>query len=200
MRRTSNGCPVAAAKQEGNRSAGKAPIWFPGLNAMPRDIRVAASDTIPATQELRLAQGRAFPAEGNHPFHNPQQFAVLLSEGPVEPVPVLVLAIGVVVPSLSAAALITHVNHWDPLADEKNRHGVLLLTKPYRIDLRVLSLPLHAAVVTVVIVRAVVVVFAIVEIVLLVIRNEVAQGKPVVTRDKIDRRSGLASGRQIKIG
>ena len=120
-------------------------------------------------KKIRLPQGGVGPAKRDHPLHKAHQLAVSLGKRPIEPVPVFILAISVVVAVLGASAFVAHIEHRDPLADKEKSNGVFLLPQPECIDLCVFRRALNAAVPAVVVIGAVVVVFAVVQVVLLVV-------------------------------
>ena len=87
---------------------------------------------------------------------------------------------------LGAAAFVAHRKHGDTLADEEHHDGVFLLAQTQGVDGGLAGHSLDPAIPTGVVIRAVVVVLAVAEIMLLGVRNEIAQGEAIVGGDEID--------------
>ncbi len=69
-----------------------------------------------------------------------------VEESPIEPTDFIILAIGVVVPSLSAPHFIPHEKHGGPRGEQGDRQKVLHLPVSKPFDIRVIRRPLDAAV------------------------------------------------------
>ena len=107
---------------------------------------------------------------------------------PVDPRGRVVLAVGVVVAALGAAALVTGGQHRHPAGEAQGRHQVGGLAPAQRDDLGIVGLALDAAVPRPVVVGAVTVVLAVGLVVLAVVGHQVAQREAVVCGDEVDRR------------
>ena len=66
-------------------------------------------------EELATLQHRLLEPQLNHAPHEVEKAGLLLGQLPVQPADLIVLAIGVVVPSLCAAQFIAGKDHGDPL-------------------------------------------------------------------------------------
>ena len=118
---------------------------------------------------------------------------VAFNQFPVEPACLIILAIGVVVPPLGAAHLVTHMQHWRTDGYEGQRQEVLYLPVAERFDCRIAGGSLDAAVPAQVRVGTVPVLFAVGLVVLALVGNQVVQGKSIVTGDEIDALFGPRS-------
>ena len=117
---------------------------------------------------------------------------MLLHQGPVEPVGLVVLAIGVVVAALRAADLVAHQDHRHAQRQQRDGQEVLHLAVAQLLDRRVVGRPFDAAVPTAVVVGAVAVVLAVGLVVLLVVGNEIVEREAVVAGHEVDALLGLA--------
>ena len=113
---------------------------------------------------------------------------VLVDVVPVEPRELAVLAVGVVVAVLGAAELVAAEDHRHALRQQQRREDVAPLAGAQGEDLLVVGLALDAAVPRAVVRLAVAVVLAVGLVVLVVVRDEVAQREAVVGGDEVDRR------------
>ena len=120
--------------------------------------------------------------------HELEQRALVVVELPVEPRDLVVLAPRVVVAALRARELVAAEQHRHALREEQRREEVPLLPRAQRVDVRIVGRPFDAAVPRAVVVGAVAVVLAVRVVVLLVVRDEVAQREAVVRGDEVDRR------------
>src|SRR5215204_40062 len=105
---------------------------------------------------------------------------------PVHPRNLVVLTVRVVVAVLRAATLVAGDNHRYALRREKRRQHVALLPTAERVDRGVVGRSFGAAVPRSIMRFAVGVVVAIGLVVLLVVRNEIAQREAVVGGDEVD--------------
>jgi len=99
---------------------------------------------------------------------------------PVVPTELIVLAVRIVVALLRPADLVAPADHWDTLREQEQCQAVPLLPLPELVDGRIGGRPLDAAIPAQVVVRSVTVVFTIRFVVLVVVRDEIAQREAVV--------------------
>ena len=154
---------------------------------------VLAARRLPGAVEHRLAVPEPVPAENGmvgsqlqQPSGQVVQIRPLRLRVPVHPRQRRVLAVGVVVAVLGAAALVTGRDHRQAGGDDHGRHHVPGLTVPQGVDHRVLGLAFDAAVPGSVVVGAVPVGLAVRPVVLDVVGDHVAQREPVVGGDEVD--------------
>ena len=147
----------------------------------------------------------AAPAEHGMAVTQPNQPAGELQQAgvrgrPVVPRNLVVLAVGVVVPSLRAADLVAPEQHRHPLRQEQRRQEIPRLARAQREHVRIVRRTFLAEVPRSVVAFAVAVLFAVGLVVLVVVRHEVAQRKAVVRRDEVDARVRPPRGALIEIG
>jgi hypothetical protein len=107
--------------------------------------------------------------------------------GPVKPVNLVVLVVGIVVPELRAVHLVSAQKHRNPVGQQQGGQEVALLASAQRLYSPVFGRPLDAAVPRAVVPEPVSVVLAVGLVMLVVIGDQVAQGKTVVAGDEVDR-------------
>ena len=112
---------------------------------------------------------------------------------PVSPADLVILAVRIVVAALCPAELVACDQHGHPLREQEGRQHVALLPFAQGLDRRVVSLSLDATIPAEVRAVTVAVVFAVREIVLLLVADEVVQRVAVVSRHEIDAGPGSAS-------
>src|SRR4030095_15763083 len=111
---------------------------------------------------------------------------MLADQCPVEPTGLVVLAVGVVVTSLSVAYLVAHQNHRHAEREHRDRQKVLPLPVSQLLHRGIIGRALHPTVPAMVVVHAVAVVFAIILVVFLFIRDQVVERESVMTSYKVD--------------
>ena len=180
------------------------PVGLIWLHTVPGDIGIAALLNILAGEVFTAVKLAVPVAEISHerdkPFQPRRIARGIILRRPVEPVPLLVMAVGVVVALLGAVDFVTHREHRHSLAQEEQRHCVALETRPQGLHGRIIGLPLHSAVPTVVVVGPIAVLLGIGKVVLVVVAVEIAQGKTVVTGQEIHRGGRPAAGRCVEVG
>ena len=129
-----------------------------------------------------------------------EESGVAPGEGPVEPVPFGVVAVSVVVAALGAAHFVAHVEHGNSLADEEQSQSILGATQAQGVDLGILGRTFGAAIPGQVVVTAVTVPLAILEVELFLVGKKIGQGETVVAGDEIDRGGRFASALLVKVG
>src|SRR5450631_2781064 len=113
--------------------------------------------------------------------------ALVLCELPVDPGELVVLAVDVVVSTLSSADLVAVGDHRDTLAEQERGQEVALLLLAQGVDGRVVCLALGPTVPGPVVVLAVLVTLSVGIVVLLVEGHEVPQGETIVCDNEVDR-------------
>src|SRR5450432_1789837 len=113
---------------------------------MELDIQQAALAGF-ATKEV-LAPERGVPlAEVDHESNEVDQRCVTLDQGPIKPAELVVLQVRVIVPLLSAPALVARKQHGYALRQQQNCEKIPDPPCPKLFDSRVWARPLEAAVV-----------------------------------------------------
>ena len=115
------------------------------------------------------------------------QVGVLLGSGPVEPGELVVVAIGVVVATLTARELVAAQEQRHSLGQEQRRDEVPPLARTQLEHGRVVGGTFHTAVPAAVVVGAVAIVLAVRFVVLAVVADEVCKREPVVHRHDVHR-------------
>ena len=136
---------------------------------MPGNIRIATANRVSSRQKLRLAKCGVRFAKCDHALYESQKVTESTGERPIEPVPFLILTIGIVISALATATFISHVDHRNALTYKEQCNGVFLLPQPQRVNGRVIRFTLNAGVPTVIVIGTVIVVLAIVEVALFII-------------------------------
>ena len=152
---------------------------------VPTDVRPAVARWN-TRQESSATNRRLVLAKLNQRTNETNQVRVLFLQRPVQPRNFVVLAVGVVVAFLRAAKFIAGDQHWNALTEHQCRHHVFDLSKPERVNDRLIGWAFNAKVFTVVVVVAVTVFFTVSQIVLLAITDQVVHREAVVRRDEVD--------------
>lgn len=118
---------------------------------------------------------------------------------PVEPRNLVVLAVGVVVPSLRPSYLVPCDEHRRSLRNHQRREEILYLPLARLVYLRVDDGALEPVVVAEVVVVPVAVVLAVLLVVLVVVRHEVVEREAVVRRDEIYRMRRVPSRKREQV-
>src|SRR5436305_2763119 len=168
------------------------------VGAEPADVAHAFSTDGLAQEPAAAAEDRVLAPEGDEAGGEVDQ--VLVRRLPVEPGDLVVLAVGVVVPPLSAPHLVPPEQHGNALGEEEGGQKVALLAAPQVVDLRVAGGALDAAAPGAVVALAVAVVLAVGLVVLLVVGDEVAQGEAVVGGDEVDAGRGAPASGGLEFG
>ena len=119
---------------------------------------------------------------------------------PIEPAQRVVLGVGVVVAQLRAAHLIAHEQHGLALRDEERSQKVFDLLQAQGFDLRVLRGALHPAVPAEIVARTILTIFAVGEVVFIVITDQVVKGEAIVGGDEVDAAVGVALRLDVEVG
>ena len=139
-------------------------------------------------------------AHGDQVAGEREERALALVEIPVDPADLVVLGVDVVVPLLGAADLVAVRQHRHPLREEQGGHQIALGLLARGEDLGVFGRSLHAVVPRQVVIVTVPVVLAVGLVVLLVVADQIVQGKPVVGGDEVDAGVGPAAVSLVEIG
>src|SRR5215472_11509322 len=114
------------------------------------------------------------------------------NQRPVEPANLVVLAIGIVVATLGATDFVAHDEHRNSQRKQSDGQENLDLSVSQVFNFGRAGWPLDTTVPATIVVGAVAVFFAVGLVVLLVVGNQVIQGKSVVTGHEVDALFGLA--------
>jgi hypothetical protein len=112
--------------------------------------------------------------------------------GPIEPTDFAVLAIGVIIPSLSPSHLVSHQHHGHTERQQCNRQKILDLSITERLDHRVIGWPFDAAIPTPIVIAAISVSMSVCFVVFLVIRDKIIEGESIMTGNEIHALFGFA--------
>src|SRR5205807_7611429 len=115
----------------------------------------------------------------------PEQISISVEQAPVHPADLIVLTVGVVVPTLGPPELVAGQDHGSAGGEQQNRREVPHLPPAQPIDLLGVSMSLVAAVPAQVIMAAVGVPLAVGFIVLVVVGHQVSQGQAIVTGNEV---------------
>ena len=151
-------------------------------------------------QETAAAHDRVITAQVDKVTGEVQELVIMLVQIPVDPRQLVVLAVHVVVASLSAAQLVAVGDHRDTLGEHEGRQEVALLTVAQLDDFLVIRVALDAAVPRTVVVCAIRAALEVCLVVLFVVRDEVAQREAIVGNDEVDGRHWLATRRPVQVG
>ena len=190
---------MAAADQEGKGVAALTPVRLSRLDPMPRNVRVAAADLVLPGEPVGPVQTGMVAPEGDEQADVAQQAGLPGDQSPVEPIPFLVVAIGIIVATLGASHFVSHKKHGHALADEKEGHGIFCAAQPQLVDRAIVRGSFCPAVPRVILVAAICIIFAVLEIVFFCVGKEVGEGKPIVAGDKVDRGGGLPATFAVEV-
>ena len=140
-------------------------------------------------QKAGAAQHRVLMTQANqsaNEVEKPLLFGRNIS--PVQPINLIILAIGVVIALLAAAKLVPRQQHRRTLSQQYGSNQVTALTLANLTDCRVRSLTLNSIVVTEIGWMTITVVFAIDFIVTFVVADQIGQGEPIMAGHIVDRR------------
>src|SRR5438105_670235 len=132
------------------------------------------------------AKNRVSAPERDQVSREVQQDMCLTGEFPIKPRQLIVLTIGIVVPSLGAADLVAAAEHRDTLGQERRHQHIPFLSLAQLVDGRIVRRSFHAAIPTEIVVSAVAVLLPVRLVVLLVVGNHVVERKPVMRSDKVN--------------
>src|SRR5579872_917380 len=121
-----------------------------------------------------MQDGMAF-AESNHATEETEDIAMLFKQRPVEPVDLVILAIGVIIAALRAPHLVAGYEHRHPLREQKHRREVFDLAIAQRLNIGIIGLALRATVPAQVLVDAIAIVLAVGLVMLIVERDQVIE-------------------------
>jgi hypothetical protein len=168
------------------------------VGAEPLDVRRPAERV--ALEPAAAVEDRMRLPERDELARELEQRGALLLEAPVEPAELVVLAVGVVVAALRAAHLVAHEQHRHALREKQRREQVALLPLAELQDLRIVGLAFGAAVPRAVVALAVAVLFAVHLVVLLVVRDEIAEREAVVRGHEVHARDRPPRVGAVEIG
>ena len=125
-------------------------------------------------------------AERDHAAEEAEDIVVFFHERPIEPVDLVILAIGVIVPALCASDLVAGHKHRNALGEHENSCKVFNLPVAQGLDVGTIRLSLCSTIPAQVLVDAVAVALAVGLVVLIVVRDQVVEREAVVGSDEID--------------
>ena len=111
---------------------------------------------------------------------------VLLYQIPVEPVCLIIVAVGIVVAMPRMPGFIAHEDHRHSHREHRDGKKVLYLTVAEFFDGGVVGRSFHAAVPAQIVIRAISIFLTVRLVVLVVVRNQVIQGESIVAGYEID--------------
>ena len=153
----------------------------------PGEVLRAAADRRPALEPVPLPQRRVLAPQPQRGLRDLVDVEPGVVGTPVDPRDLVVLAVGVVVAALGAAALVAGGDHRDAVGQAQRRHHVGRLATSYGDQRVVVGLALVPEVPGPVVVGAVAVVLAVGLVVLLLVGHQVAHGEAVVGGHEVDR-------------
>jgi len=111
---------------------------------------------------------------------------VLHEQRPIKPISFVVLTVSVVVPVLCSADFIAHQEHWKAERKHGDSHEVLHLAGSESLNFSIRGWTLDTTVPAPIVIAAVTVLLTIAFVMLLVLRDQVIQGKSIVTGNEVD--------------
>src|SRR5579862_4086154 len=157
----------------------------------PAAVRCASIEVIHANDRVSFAKLNDPPPEAQH-------VSMLLLLGPIQPADFVVLAISVVISTLSISCFIARNKHRYATRKHQDRRKVANLLLAQLLNSGILRLALHPTVPTQVFVVAVVVAFSVGFIMFAVVRNQIVQRKTIMTINKIDAVGRFAATSLVK--
>src|SRR4029079_12966957 len=163
----------------------------------PPDIADLGAMDRPALEPAAAPEHRMPVAETNQAPCEMKQ--MLVDVFPVVPRNLVVLAVRVVVAALRPADFIPAQQHRHPLREHQRRQEVAGLTAPKREHLRIVRRTFLTAVPRAVVALAVAVLFSVRLVVLLIVRDQISKGEPVMGGNEVDARIRTTAGALIEI-
>ena len=120
-------------------------------------------------------------------FEKPQQIFSVLVLIPFDPVGLAVLTPGVIITALGPAQFVTCAEHRYPLADQQKCRIAFHPPAPQTLYFKVSGGALEAAVPAQVVSLSIPILFAIFQIVFVIVTDQVVEGEAVMAGDEIDR-------------
>src|SRR5215470_9717709 len=156
-----------------------------GSRTVPGDI--IAPESASAQRRMRLA-------ERNHLFEETKNVLIRLELAPVEPIDFVVLVVRIIVAELCIQELIPGPEHRNAVRQQEQTAEVLNLFPAQRENLcwRV-RVSFVATVPTVILVRAILVVMAVLPVAFLVVRNQIVEREPVMGINIVHSLIGMVS-------
>src|SRR4029450_1351209 len=125
---------------------------------------------------------------------------MLCKKRPIEPARFIILAIGIVIPTLCPPHFVTHEKHGHTNRKHRYRQKVLHLPISNLLHSGIIGKTFNTAVPTSIVIRPVAIVFAICFVVFAIIRDQVVERETVVTRHEVDALLGLAFLVTVNLG
>src|SRR5262249_47969621 len=141
---------------EGQRMRIIAPIGPVQMDAVPRYLRATRLGPV-----LAVAEYHRSLVKTKEVAYEAQDVSVLGNGVPVKPADLIVLAVGVIVAPLRAPHFVAHEQHRAALRHEQGRKEILYLLPAQSLNSGIVGRTFDAAVPTVVVARAVSIVFAV---------------------------------------
>ena len=116
----------------------------------------------------------------NNLLNKAQEVFLLVELIPVEPASFVILTVCIVVATLRSQHFIAHEQHWHPLRKRPDRQRIFSLSQPQPLNGRIVGWPFRAAVPAIVFICAIPIVFTVGFVMLLVIAQQIVEGKSVV--------------------
>src|SRR5579872_4710522 len=167
--------------------------------SQPQDVLDVRSFNRPALKKSTPAKHRMLLAQVDHALNEHQQIPILLLHTPIDPADGTVLAISVVVSTLSVTDSVACIQHWNALRQQQSSQEVSFLLRSQCKDRRIVGRALYAAVPTPVIVVAVTILFAVGLVVFFVVADEVGQRESVMSSDKVDAGVWAAAAMSVQV-
>ena len=192
--------PVAVQKHAERFGRAVQPVLrphFPAMRDEPGNVVRAAVNRQPA-KPIFAPENRVRPAQADQHLRELEQRGV--RRAPIEPRNVVVLTIGVIVAALRPPPFIAREQHRHALREQQRHEEIFLLLASQRQHVRARRFAFRAAIPRAVMAFAVAVVFAVGGVLLVIVRDEIAQREAVVRRDEVDAGGRMAAVMLIEIG
>ena len=138
-------------------------------------------------------------AKGNQQTGETQHIFVLVSKFPVNPANLIVLAIGIIIAFLGSVELISTQNHRHSLTQEQSCHVIFHMLKALEIDHLIVAGTFMTKIHRIIVILSVAVVLAVILIMLLIVGDQVIQGKTIMGSDKVDTMVWTTTGVLIEV-
>src|SRR4051794_11048047 len=153
----------------------------------------------PPMEKVPAPEDRLRSAQTHYRAGEIEQFPLFIGELPVKPGHRRILTIAIVISVLRLAEFVTSQQHRHTLRKEEGSEEVSLLLSAQHVNLAMFGWTFAAAVPALVVIRAVAVFFPVSLVVLLVVADEIAEGKTIVCRDEVHARGRTSSVIAVEI-
>jgi hypothetical protein len=171
----------------------------PAFGIQPKHIPEFAAANGFAPKKIEPAKHRMLLAEGGQLGNELRQTGARLITLPFQPTDFIVLAIGIVVAALRAAAFVSRGQHRHTLGNKQSRQKIALLPAAHGVDLSIIGDPFCPAVPAIIILFSIPVIFTVCVIVSVLLAHEVGKREAIVGRDEVNTGMRCPARGRIKV-